>query len=176
MPEICRFFGIVIRMYFLDHAPPHFHASYSGSEAQVQIQPIGLLSGRLTPRALALVVEWATLPSGGAPRELATAPLRRAAGQDFAFGVVMEPRIVGVRLSGPFQVSLDFTDGSTGSVDLTSWIGGRGGVFAPLQDQGFFARVSIDADAGTIVWPNGVDLDPDMLYEAAHASPTRVSA
>ena len=61
MPEICRFFGIVIRMYFLDHAPPHFHATYGGSEAQVQIQPAGLLSGKLPPRALALVVEWATL-------------------------------------------------------------------------------------------------------------------
>ncbi len=88
----------------------------------------------------------------------------------------MEPRIVAVRVTGPFQVSLDFTDGSTGSVDLTSWIGGRGGVFAPLQDQAFFARGSVDADAGTIVWPNGVDLDPDMLYVAAHGSPVRISA
>ncbi len=88
----------------------------------------------------------------------------------------MEPRIVGARVTGPFQLSLDFTDGSTGSVDLTSWIGGRGGVFAALQDQLFFARVSVDIDAGTIVWPNGVDLDPDMLYEAAHGSVARVSA
>ncbi len=61
MPEICRFFGIVIRMYFLDHAPPHFHAIYSGSEAQVRITPVGLLAGGLPPRALALVVEWATI-------------------------------------------------------------------------------------------------------------------
>lgn len=48
-------------MYFLDHTPPHFHATYSGSEAQVRVQPVGLLSGHLPPRALALVVEWATL-------------------------------------------------------------------------------------------------------------------
>lgn len=48
-------------MYFLDHTPPHFHATYGSSEAQVQIQPAGLLSGKLPPRALALVVEWATL-------------------------------------------------------------------------------------------------------------------
>ena len=88
----------------------------------------------------------------------------------------MEPRIVGVRVTGPFQLSLDFTDGWTGSVDLTAWIGGRGGVFAPLQEPAFFARVSVDADAGTVVWPNGVDLDPDMLYEAARGIPARVSA
>lgn len=38
MPEISRFFGIAIRMYFLDHAPPHFHAYYAGAEAQIGIQ------------------------------------------------------------------------------------------------------------------------------------------
>ena len=61
MPEISRFFGIVIRMYFLDHEPPHFHAKYGGVEAQVRIHPVGLLEGTFPPRALALVVEWATL-------------------------------------------------------------------------------------------------------------------
>jgi hypothetical protein len=61
MPVISRFFGIVIRMYFLDHAPPHFHAAYGGAEAQIRIEPVGLLSGALPARALALVVEWATL-------------------------------------------------------------------------------------------------------------------
>ncbi|MGC4067909.1 MAG: DUF4160 domain-containing protein [Polyangiaceae bacterium] len=59
MPTISRFFGIVIRMYFDDHAPPHFHASYGSDEAEIGIESIGLLAGRLTPRAWALVVEWA---------------------------------------------------------------------------------------------------------------------
>jgi hypothetical protein len=61
MPEISRFLGIVIRMYFLDHDPPHFHAAYSGAEAQICIRPVGVLGGHLPPRALALVVEWASL-------------------------------------------------------------------------------------------------------------------
>lgn len=61
MPEISRFLGIVIRMFFLDHEPPHFHATYAGQEAQIQIQPIGRLNGVMPPRALALVLEWATL-------------------------------------------------------------------------------------------------------------------
>jgi hypothetical protein len=61
MPEISRFLGIVIRMYFFDHDPPHFHATYGGAEAQIRISPVGLLDGGLPPRALALVVEWATL-------------------------------------------------------------------------------------------------------------------
>lgn len=61
MPEISRFFGIVIRMYFFDHDPPHFHASYGDAEAQVGIDPIALLDGNLPARPLAFVVEWATL-------------------------------------------------------------------------------------------------------------------
>ena len=61
MPEISRFFGIVIRMYFLDHVPAHFHAYYGGSEARLRISPLGVLSGDLPPRALALIVEWAKL-------------------------------------------------------------------------------------------------------------------
>ncbi len=155
-------------MYFLDHEPPHFHAMYSGAEAQIQIQPIGLLVGKLPPRALALVVEWATVHEARTSGELATTPRRRTTLQNRTVGVVMKPRITGVRATGTFQLRLEFADGSTGSVDLASWIGGRRGVFAPLQEPAFFARVSLDPEAGTVVWPNGVDLDPDMLYEAAH--------
>ena len=59
MPEISRFFGIVIQMYPLDHLPPHFHALYAGAAALVGIRPVALLHGSLSPRVLALIVEWA---------------------------------------------------------------------------------------------------------------------
>jgi len=58
---ISRFLGIVIRMYFLDHDPPHFHASYGGVVARVAIVPPVLLNGKLPPRVLALIFEWAKL-------------------------------------------------------------------------------------------------------------------
>ena len=61
MPEISRFYGIVIRMYFADHAPPHFHAEYSGQEVKIDIQTLAVISGKLPGRALGLIVEWATL-------------------------------------------------------------------------------------------------------------------
>ena len=61
MPEISRFFGIVIRMYFDDHNPPHFHAFYAEYEAQIGIAPIEMLDGGLPSRAASMVFEWAAL-------------------------------------------------------------------------------------------------------------------
>jgi len=86
--------------------------------------------------------------------------------------MLIYPRITTVTVEPGFRVRLSFADRTTGIVDLGPWIEGRGGVFAPLHDPVFFAQVFVDAEAGTIAWPNGVDLDPDMLYEAAHASVT----
>src|SRR5438132_8116666 len=57
MPEISRFFGIVVQMYYDDHEPPHFHVRYSGQKALIEIETLALLRGRLSPRALGLVVE-----------------------------------------------------------------------------------------------------------------------
>lgn len=61
MPELSRFFGIVIAMYYDDHPPPHFHAVYGSEKAEVCIDPVGLLKGKLSPRALALVTEWVAM-------------------------------------------------------------------------------------------------------------------
>ncbi len=61
MPEISRFFGIVIRVFYNDHAPPHFHAVYGGEEALIAIDTLAVFRGALPRRALALVIEWAML-------------------------------------------------------------------------------------------------------------------
>jgi hypothetical protein len=70
MPTISRFFGIVITMWYREHAPPHFHAGYAGAEAVVGIDPARVLEGRLPARQLALVLRWAALHRA----ELATSP------------------------------------------------------------------------------------------------------
>ncbi len=57
MPEISRFLGIVIRMYFNDHSPPHFHVEYNEFEASVVIETLGILEGRLPAKVLSLAVE-----------------------------------------------------------------------------------------------------------------------
>lgn len=61
VPEICRFLGIVIRMYFADHETPHFHAFYAGTSGRFDIESLRLLDGDLPARVRGLVVEWASL-------------------------------------------------------------------------------------------------------------------
>ncbi|MEX2300304.1 MAG: DUF4160 domain-containing protein [Bryobacterales bacterium] len=52
MPELSRFYGIVIKMYFDDHGPAHFHAEYAEDQAVIGIETVAVLAGRLPPRAL----------------------------------------------------------------------------------------------------------------------------
>lgn len=56
MPEISRFFGIVIKMFFDDHNPPHFHAFYGEDQALIDIRHLSSFAGGLPPRALGLVI------------------------------------------------------------------------------------------------------------------------
>ncbi len=64
MPEISRFYGIVIRMYHDEHPPPHFHAYYQGQQAVFRIDTLDVSRGVLPRRALTLVVEWALAHRG----------------------------------------------------------------------------------------------------------------
>jgi hypothetical protein len=58
MPTLSIFYGIVITIYWFDHAPPHVHARYGEFEAQIDIQAVRLLDGSLPRRAKAMVLEW----------------------------------------------------------------------------------------------------------------------
>lgn len=64
MPEISRFLGIIIKMFYDDHAPPHFHAYYGEYEASFSIESLTVLEGRLPPRVKGLVIEWASTKQG----------------------------------------------------------------------------------------------------------------
>ena len=59
MPEISRFFGMIIAMYYNDHVPPHFHVRYGEQKAIVAIESLAVIQGKLSPKALGLVMEWA---------------------------------------------------------------------------------------------------------------------
>jgi hypothetical protein len=61
MPEISRFLGIIIKMFYDEHNPPHFHAEYGSDMVLIDIRNLSVFSGRVPPRVIGLVIEWATL-------------------------------------------------------------------------------------------------------------------
>lgn len=61
MPELSRFFGILIAMYYNDHSPPHFHAKYGGHQASIRIDNGAIVEGKLGTRTMRLVEDWRVL-------------------------------------------------------------------------------------------------------------------
>jgi hypothetical protein len=77
--------------------------------------------------------------------------------------VSQKVRVQSVEALEPFLVRLQFTDGTTREIDLAIYL--RGPVFEPIRsDRAVFRSVRVDPELGTIVWPNGADIDPDVLY------------
>ena len=85
----------------------------------------------------------------------------------------MIPRVTKVRHLGGCRLELSFTDGTKGELDLETRILGRGGVFRPLESTDYFRKVTVDTEAWTIMWPNKVDLCPDVLYSLVTGKPIR---
>jgi len=73
------------------------------------------------------------------------------------------PVVTDVTVIGPYVLEVRFRDGECRRVDLEGELFGE--VFEPLRDPAFFALVSVDPVIGTVVWPNGADLEPEFLYE-----------
>jgi len=88
----------------------------------------------------------------------------------------MLPRIRDVKHIRDYELQLWFTDGTMGTLDFRNRLEGRGGVFEPLRSVDFFQQVSVDREAGTLVWPNGVDFCPDVLYAWATGMPIGASS
>ena len=87
----------------------------------------------------------------------------------------MFPRVKRVKYVGDYRLKLTFVDGRQAEIDFKSKIVGRGGVFKALEDLSFFSQVRVDPEVGTIVWPNDVDFDPDVLYSEATGIPITIS-
>lgn len=82
--------------------------------------------------------------------------------------------ITAVEVIGEYRLRLTFANGTVGDVDFSgrTW----GGVFEPLRDPEYFARVTVDPEAGTIAWPDGLDMAPEPLYAEARANLAHASA
>ena len=82
----------------------------------------------------------------------------------------MLPSVTFARRVTSFRLFLRFDDGAEGEVDIAAMVPFQG-VFEPLRDPVYFAQVRVDPELGTIVWPNGADLDPLVLYAAVTGRP-----
>lgn len=85
----------------------------------------------------------------------------------------MLPNVVSVVQTGPYRLRLRFDDGAEGDIDIKAMTTFEG-VFEPLSDPSFFSQVRVDQEAGTIVWPNGADLDPLVLHSKVTGQPIRL--
>ena len=78
--------------------------------------------------------------------------------------------VIAVTVLDNYELDLRFEDGVRGAVDVASLVSFTG-VFAPLQSRDYFRSVRVDRELGTICWPNGADLDPDVLYSLVSGEP-----
>ena len=79
--------------------------------------------------------------------------------------------VVAVRALGGYRLWLKFDDGDQGEIDLEPVLQPFENLFAALRDPVYFAKVKVSRTLGTICWPNGIDLDPDVLYHRATGKP-----
>ena len=80
--------------------------------------------------------------------------------------MVFLPHVVRAEHEGAFRIHLTFNDGTEGTVDFENWL--TGPVFEPLLDATYFRKFFLDG--GTVAWPNGADIAPETLYDAAKAT------
>jgi hypothetical protein len=78
--------------------------------------------------------------------------------------------IIEAKPVGGHRIYIRFEDGMSGEVDLNDLVE-LNGVFEPLRDPEEVAKVRVEPDSGTVCWPNGADLDPDVLYAAVSGRP-----
>ena len=169
MPRLYLLEGIVIWVNTRDHDPPHFHARFSGEEVRVELATLAVMTGGLTAAKQHLLLKWATVHQAELVRnwELAarvfhTSPSHRrwTRRTEMAHHPIVD--VVAVELLGGHRVRLTFDDGHVVERDLSPVLWGP--VFERIRDEpAEFAKARIDAELGVLCWPNGVDIDAELL-------------
>src|SRR3989338_2104496 len=162
MPIISQFFGIAIYMFWREHEPAHFHAKYGDYEITVEIET-GVVNGKMTPRALALVQEWRKVHLEELKKEWELVKSKKPLFPIKLLEQDMILHVVDVKYVRDYIIWVRFNDGIDGEVDLSAELEGE--VFGSLKDKDLFKTVKVDPLLQTIVWDNGADLAPEFLYD-----------
>lgn len=176
MPRVSAFYGVVIYMYWNERDHPVAHFPFTMRAAAPRYRRTAWCSQAAWNSAHSgsfrngptsdTMRSW---PTGNGPEGTShCSPSRRCP----KIGNMDEsylPVVVGAAVVGDHVLRLLFSDGTAGDVDFSSerWTG----VLEPLNDPAYFAQAAVDPEAGTVVWPGGIDLAPEPLYEEAKAHP-----
>ncbi len=169
MPEICRFMGLVVTMYSNDHPPPHIHVRRGDDEATFLLDGT-LHEGSLPRRKRALVRRWARLHQPELAACWDRVSRREPARYDRSTAMRLKRRsrsalvdVTSVEVLHDHVVRLGFSDGCVGELDLGPELWGP--LFEPMAaSYDEFCRVAVNTEIGTIAWPNGADLAPEVLH------------
>lgn len=173
MPEISRFFGIIIRMYWEMNAPhhlPHFHAYYQDDVAVFSIDPVELGRRRDAEASNSFGRSVGRIASNRIGGGLGSFAEWKGFVADSTLAIdrgdVVEHKIYRVEsfeIVGPFRLKVTFDDDADQTIDFRPIIAGE--MYEALGDLDFFNRVTIDPEVHTLVWPNGADFDPATLHD-----------
>ena len=166
MPTISIFYGILIQMFWTDHAPPHFHAIYNEFKAIININTLQIIGGTMPRHALKLITEWSKRTSKRITGELGIMPTEASTAQNKSSRVTycVPWDVVKVIPLPKYCLEVEFIDGLKGKVDLFKFImKNDAGVFTVLRDLNLFNQVYIKL--GAVTWPGELDLAPDAMYE-----------
>ena len=177
MPELSRFFGIIIRMFVEvgePHHRPHFHAYYQDDAAVFSIEGIegiegiDVIAGSLPRRQERLVLAWAEIHQAELAAALGNAPGGQGTREDRATRIeaLMRHeihRVVGFTQVGEFVLDVEFADGTRQEIDFSPVLHGE--LYGALTDPKVFAQVRLNEEVHTLVWPNGADFDPATLHD-----------
>lgn len=168
MPTIFSSHGIVIQVFFVDHAPPHIHVLFGTQEAVVDHHNLRVLEGALPPAVMAIVQDIVDESSKESDGGLERIGKLLGSLQKVPELVVTSPwRIFRAWLLSEYCIRLRFMNGFEGVIDMHRLVH-NSLVFSALQDRKLFAKVSVVS--GVLTWPGGRDLAPDALYRNMRAS------
>jgi len=138
MPTISAFYGILIQMFWQDHAPPHFHALYGEFEALIDIRTLEMIRGSLPRRAHALVRAWATLHRNELMEDWQLCVTRPTRGKSCPWNSTKAPwRVMHVQALPGYRLAVRFVDGTAGEVDLSHLVTSeQAGVFSKATRSG----------------------------------------
>lgn len=168
MPEISKFYGIIVSLYWYDHNPPHVHFTYGEYECSISVFD-RVVDGEAPAKVIAKVNEWMNL------HEAEILSLWEKAQKGDKLGRI-EPlkeqggstmlKIVDAEYVKEYELLITFNDGSRKLADLKPYLTGE--VFSELLDREKFVQYGLNGY--TIEWVNGADLAPEFLYDIGIAA------